>query len=264
MRITSRKNPLVMKYRQAQAGKLATWFVVEGPRLLVEALRANVALDSVLVEEGTPRDAELSALLHERGLTVVEVTRSVLEVATDAVSPQGTVALAQVPAWSVEDVFGSAETPLLLVAAGVQNPGNLGSLVRSAEAFGADGVIALAGSAQPFRPAVVRGAMGSTFRMPTLHGWSNDQLCEQLARRHVTSIALVPRDGEPLDEASLAGPIALVVGSEAHGIDASLVERCTRLVSIPQSATVESLSVSNAAAIALYELMRRRRERARR
>ncbi len=256
--ITSRRNSTVQQYRLALKGRVPDRWVVEGPKLLDEALRSRLELDSVLIEDGchawTP---ERERAVRERGVPVHAVTRNVLEAACEAFTPQGIAALARTPGHELHALFETPAPTLLVVACGVQNPGNLGNLVRNAEAFGASGLIAMEGCAGLFRPGTIRGAMGSLFRLPVIEGWSTHRVLEMLRVHSVSLVALERKATQRLDQAELASPLALAVGSEAHGVPAEVREACRTTVAIPQRDSVESLSVSTAAAIALYELYRR-------
>ena len=251
--ITSRKNTTVQTYRAALAGKDAAHWVLEGPRLLDEALRSGVQLVSVLYLAGSPHfEGELKQRCESDGIACHPVTEAVLEVVSETASPQGLAALARTRTTSLEELAHSDRLEHVVVAAGVQNPGNLGTLIRSAEAFGATALVTLEGTAGLYRPATIRGAMGSLFRLPCARVTVLQELIEAL--KHHTKIALDPSGNTGLRELEPKTPLALFVGSEAHGLPAELLNVATHRVRIEQRSSVESLSVATAAGIALYEI----------
>ncbi|HSD66386.1 MAG TPA: RNA methyltransferase, partial [Vicinamibacteria bacterium] len=169
---------------------------------------------------------------------------------------QGLVALARRPTFDEEQLF--CGTPLLLVADGVQNPGNLGGLLRSAEAAGATGAYLSAGCADPCSWKALRGSMGSAFRLPQVRGLTPEAILDRLRERGVAVLATAA-DGETrFDQADLRGPIALVVGAEGAGLASALLERAARRLRIPLAPPVESLNVGVAAALVLFEAARQR------
>jgi TrmH family RNA methyltransferase len=258
--LRSRKNPL---YRRLRALKERAadreLCLLEGPRLVLEALAAGV---SVVEAAAAPR-AEASragpaalAGLRQRGVPVRAMATDLVASLSETETSQGLVAIARRPRFPEGAIFGG--TPLVLVADGVQNPGNLGALVRTAEAAGATGAILAAGCADPFSWKALRGSMGSAFRLPVARGGDAGREIEALLARGLRVVATAA-DGElRYDAADLRGPVAVVVGSEGRGLSPAALERSSSRVRIPLAGAVESLNVAAAAALVLFEAARQR------
>lgn len=258
--IRSRANPLVKRLLALKARADAGLALLEGEKLVREALSAGVP---VLEAAATPRAwqggtarATLDAL-GSRGVPVRTVDERVLAALSDAEAPQGVFAVARRPAFPEEAVF--AGVPLVLVAVGVQDPGNLGGLLRTAEAAGATGAYLAAGTADPFSWKALRGAMGSAFRLPHVRGLAATEILERLRARGVRAAAAVVRDGTAYTEARLDGPLALVLGNESAGLPDDVASAADLRLTIPLQGRAESLNVGVAAGILLFEAARRRR-----
>jgi TrmH family RNA methyltransferase len=170
---------------------------------------------------------------------------------------QGVVALAARPRWEAEALFPPGRIALLVVALGVQDPGNVGALFRSAEAAGATGMVLGDGTADPFAWKALRGSMGSAFRLPHLRTGGTDALA--LLRRHGVRLLAAAADApRPLWETDLGGALAILVGAEGRGLPPAVRAAADLAVRIPMAAPVESLNVGVAAAVLLYEAARQR------
>ncbi len=255
--ITSSKNPLVQRFRAAAAGEIEGVLVAEGVRLVGEALDARLR---VLEAAVSPRctDAALRARLREVAEAFVECSDDVLASLSSLETPPGVaVALAR-PAVGEADLLRGGLAPLVVAAAGVRDPGNLGSLLRTAEAAGASGVVTLRGGADPFRDKAVRGSMGSVFRLPVVHGLDAAGLIA-FARAHALQLVVADGGGERLHtQADLEKPLVLVVGAEAAGVPKELLAAAHARVRIPLRPPVESLNVAVAAGVLLFEAQRQR------
>jgi TrmH family RNA methyltransferase len=168
---------------------------------------------------------------------------------------QGVIVLVKTPEWTLERLL--AGRSMVVVLDGVQDPGNAGTIVRAAEAFGATGVVFLKGSVSPFNTKTLRAAAGSLFRLPFVHGVDPGFMCEALVQHGLELYAAMPRATLPLHEANLADRCALAIGSEAHGVSDKL-KKASREMSIPTTG-VESLNAAMAASVILYEASRQRR-----
>ncbi len=146
----------------------------------------------------------------------------------------------------------------LLAIAGVQDPGNLGTILRSAEAFGAGGVVLGEGTVSPFNPKVVRASAGSVFRLPLARTKLSDAL-GPMKQQGLRLVATASHKGMPLHQANLSGPLAIFIGSEGAGLSRDLIKEMDEVVAIPQAPQVESLNAGVAASIVLYEVMRQRK-----
>ncbi|MGA7885946.1 MAG: RNA methyltransferase [Acidobacteriaceae bacterium] len=276
--VQSRQNARVRELRAAFArtGRDASDGIgIEGEHLLVEALRSGLRIRTVFVRRDLERahgrgpdhepareNGHRSALrrLDRLGLPssvpVVELTPPVFSSAVETESPQGIAALVEPPRFSLDDALaGSA--PLVVVVAGLQDPGNLGTLIRSAEAFGASGVLALSGTVNVWNPKVLRASAGSAFRVPVIYERSA-RVFDALADRKIPVLAAVQNDAVPCSQANLAGPAAILIGNEGGGISADLLDRAQARIAVPMPGPVESLNAAVAASILLYEAARQR------
>ncbi|HEY0972020.1 MAG TPA: RNA methyltransferase [Gemmatimonadales bacterium] len=229
-------------------------FVAEGVRTVEELLDADLAVRGILAAptlRGSDRGDALLERAFARSIPVLEVSEADFASAADTESPQGILAIAGTPSHSPDDVVAAEGSIVVLDA--LQDPGNVGTILRTAAAFGAAGVLALPGTVDLWNAKVVRSAMGALFRLPTAHVGS-DRLGDLLASRAVPLWG-ADAGGDPLD-ADLAVPprVAVALGNEGAGLSPMVRERSDRLVAIPISPGVESLNVAVAAGILLYAL----------
>jgi RNA methyltransferase, TrmH family len=257
--VTSRGNARVKQLRAAFAGqaRLSGGLVgIEGETLLGEALRSGMMLKTVFVRAGRELPAGLP-----RGLEVVWLAEEVFASAVETQSPQGVAALMVPPVWKLEDVV--RDGALMLVAAGLQDPGNLGTLVRSAEAFGAAGVLTTQGTVSGWNQKAVRASAGSVFRVPVV-GVTMAELAGLRGRgvRLLAAVAAGLGDGEagPVEAstAEFRGSCAVMIGNEGAGLSAELVGMADTRVTIPCPGAVESLNAAVAGSLLLYEASRQR------
>jgi TrmH family RNA methyltransferase len=235
--------------------------VIDGPTLLAEALDAGVPLDEVLAEPGAPGD--LLAAVADAGATVRHVAEGVLARATDTVTPQPVAAIARLADVDLDEALGGLGTPtqpgLVLVLVGVNDPGNAGTLLRSAEAAGAGAVVFCDDAVDPYNPKCVRGAAGALFRLRVVRTTTSAAAVAALRAHGIRSLGTVAREGTPYDAVDLTGPTAVVLGSEAHGLPPSLQAGLDALVTIPMRGGAESLNVGMAGTIICFEALRQRR-----
>jgi TrmH family RNA methyltransferase len=257
--VTSAKNPAVQRFRAAAAGELDGVMLAEGVRLVGEAIAAGMEVVEAAV---SPRlqDAKLRTKLQASAGAFLECTDDVLARLSALETPQGVAVLLRRPRVEERDLLGrgAGAVPFVLAAAGVRDPGNLGSLVRTAEAAGATGCVTLRGGADPFRDKAVRGSMGSLFRLPVVHGLDVAELVA-FARRHALQIVVADGAGERAHtKADLTRPLLLVVGAEADGVPRALADAADVRVRIPLQSPVESLNVAVAAGVLAFEARRQR------
>jgi TrmH family RNA methyltransferase len=232
-------------------------FVIDGPILLAEALAAGVAVEEVFTSgsHDTVVDAAASA-----GAIVREIHRDVLARATDTVTPQGVAAVARRVEVTVEEALqAAARGPLALVLVDVADPGNAGTLVRAAEAAGAAAVLFCTGSVDPSNAKCVRASAGALFHVPIAAGGDGEAVLERLGDLGVRRAATVAHGGTPYDTVDLTGPIALVLGSEAHGLPAPALAAVDERLTIPMDGRSESLNVAMAGSVLCFESLRQRR-----
>ncbi len=261
--ITSRQNSRAKQLRAAfsssAGGRQGRLVAIEGEHLLLEALRSGLEVTTVFAQQG--RESLLGRLPageFEIVLLSEEVFRS--SVATE--SPQGIAALVRPATFDREDLLhggGRDEPPvrmaLILVAAGVQDPGNLGTLVRSAEAFGATGVLALPGTVSAWNQKALRSSAGSTFRLPVVAGDVGDLLWLRSNRVRLLAATM---DGVSVAETDLKGGVAVLIGNEGAGLPQELLEMADARIAIPCPGPVESLNAAVAGSLLLYEAARQR------
>jgi TrmH family RNA methyltransferase len=197
--------------------------------------------------------------LASAGIAPRRVLEEVLADLSETETSQGLLAVAARPRFEAEALFGGTGQPLVLVAIGVQNPGNLGGLLRTAEAAGASGAVLTAGTADPLSWKALRGSMGSALRLPHLRERSLTTALDVLTARGLRLAATVARGGTAYHQADLRGPLALLLGNEAAGLPEEAEARATVRITIPVRAPVESLNVGVAAGILLFEAARQRR-----
>lgn len=257
-RITSRQNPIVAEYRAAARGEAPGVMLLDGPHLLADATAASTDLRHVLVASEAMNRTEIADLLHHlpSSLEVAVASAQVMDAVSPVRSSSPIVALASRPP-AQPDVF-AGEHALVLVACDVQDPGNLGAMVRVAEGAGATGVLVAGQGADPFGWKALRGSMGSALRLPIARVADAGHAVREVRRHGARSVATVPRNGTPLFDATLAGPLALLIGGEGPGLPAAVVADADERVTIPMEAPVESLNAAVAAAVLLYEARRQR------
>lgn len=230
--------------------------LLEGVRLVEEALAAGLVLRGAITSaalEGTPRGVALKAALQATGTTLEEVSDADLDRLAATDSPQGVVAAVVPRAWRLDEVsLGPAGT--VVVLDGLQDPGNVGTIVRTALGLGAAAVLALPGTAELTNPKTLRATMGAAFRLPCIPV-ADQRLMTWLAQQRV-ALWVGAMDGEALDGRGGAGPLAIAVGNEGAGVSTDLLLRADRRVRIPLAPGAESLNVAVAAGILLWEVSR--------
>ena len=250
--IRSAAHPLLKRARAAAAGREDGTILLEGDRLIDEAVQRGVELEVVLVSDRRP---ERAAELRAAGLPVRAVLERMLDAVSRLESPPGCLALARQPAPARLGELALGEDALLAVVAGIQDPGNLGALARTAEAAGARGLIVVAGGCDPWNPKALRGSMGSLLRLPVVRHESARAALAELDAAGFRSVAARTRGGIPHESFDWTGRIALWFGAETGEL-AGDVARSTAAVSIPMEGAVESLNVTTAAAILLFAARR--------
>lgn len=233
--------------------------LLEGVRLVAAALAARIAMPYFLYTldlAQQERGGALVAALQAHGVRGIKATPAVLAAAADTASPQGIVAPFRIPTWRLGDLGAGP----VLVTENLQDPGNLGTLVRAGHALGAAGLLAV-GGVDPWAPKVVRAAMGSLFALPVLRSHDLAGLLQDLTARGYRILVADAAAGETAWVADLAGQVALVIGSEAQGPSASARALSTGQVQIPMPGGAESLNAGIAGSLLLYEALRQRQQR---
>ncbi len=253
--LRSRDNPRVRRWtdlvRDARARKRERRALIEGIRLLDAYLSSGRVPVDLLVSEGSSTAREVRSLVRKAKLDPVVISDSVFRSIADAETPQGIAAEVAIPAERPD----LASSPCAVLLDGIQDAGNVGTILRSAEAFGVHDVVLGPGCADAWSPKVLRAAMGAHFALRV--GVSRD-LFEDVRLFRGTSICTVPRNGTPLPKADLSGPVLWILGGEGRGVSGQLAARATLAVTIPMPGAAESLNVAAAAAICFYEWARRK------
>jgi TrmH family RNA methyltransferase len=256
----SLRNPRVQHLRRLvgrrRARSEAGQFVFEGPALLIEAVDAGLQLDGVFVDEEAGEEvASLADVVDDR----VErwmLARGVLSRIADTKTPQGVMVLARRPPTDFTQLERSGSRGLLFVLHGINDPGNAGAVVRTAEAVAATAVVFARGGTDPFGPKAVRAAAGSAFRLPLYEAGATMDVLGELQRLRFTCIGATAAGGDDYRSVDLSGDVVLVLGSEAHGLDAEVEAGLDQQITIPMRGEVESLNVATAAAVLGFERAR--------
>lgn len=261
--ITSRRNPLVARMRAAARERRTgrRRLLLAGPRLIDAALVAGVQIEAALLAgaEAPAGDSALAGLagrLAAGGTAVARGSAPVLAAASPVQSPAGAVALARHAPADAADAFAGGG--IVLAAAGVQDPGNVGAIIRAADAGGAGGVLVAEDAADPFGWKALRGAMGSTFRLPVVDAGSLAAAVAAARAHGARVLAAVPRGGAPLHDCDLRGAWLVLIGGEGGGLRGAEHDLADARVSVPMRSGVESLNVAVAAALIVYEARRQR------
>src|SRR5208283_457475 len=229
---------------------------IEGIKLLEEALRSGPHLETVFFSEAArPLFERLLPQITTRTETLV-LPNVLFNSIVPSEAPQGVAALLKLQTFSAAQILDRSSDGPLVVAAGLQDPGNLGTILRSAEAFGAAGIFLTEGTVSPYNSKVLRGSAGSIFRLPFLQ-ISSAQLIPLLRARSVRLVATSSHKGTPLTEANWRLPLAIFIGNEGAGLPREIMHQMDEAVVIPQAAPVESLNAGVAASIVLYEAARK-------
>ena len=234
--------------------------LLDGPHLLFEARKSGLPIESAAFTQDALADPSIGMLAKELaagGAAVAIVSRKTLEAMSPVRTPTGAIGIARRTLPSLADTLASTEHALVIVAHDVQDPGNVGGIMRTAEAAGATAFVTTAATADPLGWKALRGSMGSAFRLPIARGEMIDVL-PALRREGIQTIALVAHGGQPLFDVNFRTPSALILGGEGAGLPDELLRQVDRRVTIPMHQPVESLNVGVAAALVLYEAFRQR------
>ncbi len=257
--ITSRHNAIVKRYRQVARREADDLILLDGVHLLTEAVRAGVPVACVVWSARARATADAKRLLgrlQAQGAETWEASEPVIGAISPVKSASGVVALAHRPAWTLARAL--ERRPQLVVAAvDVQDAGNVGAIVRSAEAGGATAAVFCGASADPFGWKALRGSMGSALRLPVVAAQASE-LLTQSRGAGVRVLATVPRGGTPMFDVDLTRPVALLLGGEGPGLPEDITRAADEKITIPMGGPVESLNVAVAAALLVYEASRQR------
>jgi TrmH family RNA methyltransferase len=243
---------LLRRSARERAGAL----LLEGPRHVIDALHAGARVRELFIDEQLGEDPELFSLAAERGVTATRVPPRVISSLSDASTPQGVVAVVDVPATPLGLLPRDAS--LVVVLAGVRDPGNAGTLVRSAAAAGANAIVFCRGTVDPWHPRTVRASAGAAFRTRVVGDADPPTAAQELRARDCVLLA-AHAAGPPADELDLTRPLGLFLGNEAWGMGPAENALVDGLVSVPMPGGVESLNVAIAGSVLMFEAVRQRR-----
>jgi TrmH family RNA methyltransferase len=264
-RVEGRHNSLVKTLRQSFAHAERTDegdCAIEGLRIVEEAIRSGLRFKAVFFKESAQNLAE--RLLPQIGANVdtLLLPDKLFDPVVPSETPQGVAALVRLKDFTLDAVIERMNVGPVVVLAGLQDPGNLGTILRSAEAFGSAGAVLGEGTVSPFNSKVIRASAGSVFRFPVVAAKAAggmESICAKLKSEGVRLIATSSHKGTPLDHANLSGPVAVFIGSEGSGLPRGLIAQLDETVAIPHTPQVESLNAGVAGSIVLYEAARQRR-----
>lgn len=256
-RISSRQNPIVKRFRELARTGDGDLMLLDGDHLVEEAIASDLAIDvAAFGEKAAARLVTLAAKTRRAGAKTVTVTDQVLAALSPVQHPSGVVAIARRPAPTIDQIL-ARRPQLVVMLSDVQDPGNVGAIIRAAEACGATGIVAGDATADPFGWKALRGAMGSTFRIPV----ARHPLADAVRAAKAAGIRIfgtMPRGGTPLPKCDLRGPAAILLGGEGAGLPAAVFNMADERLTIPMRPPVESLNVAIASALIVYEASRQR------
>jgi RNA methyltransferase, TrmH family len=266
-RIEGRHNSLVKKLRLSFAHGERTEdgdCAIEGVRIVEEAIRSGLRFRAIFFRESSQNIA--ARLLPQIGAQVetLLLPDKLFDSVAPSEMPQGVAALVRLKEFSLEDLLEKERLQVgpVMIVVGLQDPGNLGTILRSAEAFGSAGMVLGEGTVSPFNSKVVRASAGSAFRIPMVAAKTTGGIEAVLTKLRASGVHLIATSshkGSPLDHVTLTGQAAIFIGSEGSGLQRNLLAQVDEAVAIPHSAQVESLNAGVAGSIVLYEAARQRR-----
>lgn len=256
----SRIRRLVLLRQKAKERRQSQSFVIEGERLVLDA-PADCLEEIYVTKEILDKHRERLKPLEEK---LILVSKEAMEKASDTKTPQGILALARMPQYTIEDLLPEEnKKPLLLILEDIQDPGNLGTMFRTAEAAGASGIILSQGTVDVFNPKTVRSTMSSIFRMPFLVAEDFPGTLQKLRKKGICLCAACLDGSRPYDEVSYDRPCAFLIGNEGNGLGRETIQMADERIYIPMEGQIESLNAAMSAGILMYEAHRDRHTRQR-
>jgi TrmH family RNA methyltransferase len=262
MEITSRDNSLLRQARSVRDGKLNELIFIEGLRLAEEALRSKLNIEAVIVSQQLAQKEKAEGVVNQLGHAsprMASVSEKLLESISYTKTPQGIVVLASRPETTQKHFAKNNHEPsLIVIMHRINNPVNVGAILRTAEAAGATGAIATQNTSDPLSPKSLRGAMGSAFRLPIWLGPTYDQALAWCDERGIQMICADVDASTDYDEVDWRRPSALILGPESEGLSNAEISMANKAVRIPMHGLAESLNVAVATGVLLYEAARQR------
>ena len=263
LKISSRDNQRLKSARQVRDGKIKDLIFVEGLRLAEEALRSNLRIEEIFLGEnfaGNERAQGFLEIISANDVSSFEVSENIFNSLADTKTSQGVVLIARKPSTGKDKIEANLvkDAPLVVVLHRINNPSNLGAILRTAEAADVSGIIVTGNSADAFSPKSLRGAMGAAFRLPL---WTDAEFSEVLRwarERNLISVAADVKAEKSYSEIDWNKPRLLIFGSEAHGLSSEETAKIEEMLKIPMANGVESLNLAASAAVILFEARRQR------
>lgn len=260
--ITSRDNQHLKYVRYVRDGRESESIFIEGTRLVEEAIRSNLSISKCFVASSfseSNRGAELLDQIEDSEIAIFNVPDAVFRTIADTENPQGIIAIANRPESSSETIEKCLEKnalKLVVLLHQINNPANLGAVLRTAEAAGVSGVVTTSDSADAFSPKSLRASMGSAFRVPVWENIDIELAFEWASKTSLKTTALDIGGGSSIYEANWRQPRLLIIGSEAHGLEKDLLVKSNEIINIPIAPSVESLNLAVSCGITLFEARR--------
>jgi TrmH family RNA methyltransferase len=262
LKISSRDNPKIKHPRMVRDGRVSEQLFIEGLRLAEEAVRANLKISDVLFTENFAQNERHGDFLKAaQRFNLIEVSEKVLDSISDTKTSQGVIVIAEKPAHGKETVeanLSNTKFPLVVLLHQINNPANLGAILRTAEAVGVSGIITTKNSTDVFSPKALRGAMGAGFRLPVWVNADYFEVLEWSRGKNLKSVCADVRSKTSYTEVDWKTGRLLVVGSEGHGLSEMERNATNEDLIIPMENSVESLNVAVACGVILFEAKRQR------
>ena len=260
LHITSSKNQIIKEVKNLYKRK-ERWkeqlFVIEGIKIIEEAILNNIGLKYIFITDkfqSTPEGISFyESIQHNKNL--IHITENLFKEISDTENSQGIIGIAQFQIFNLEDLINKDNQSLIFLD-GLQDPGNLGTIIRTCDAFNLDGIILGEGSVDPYNPKVVRATMGSIFRVPLVVSNNSLETLSKLQESKIKILATSLETNSPIYDIDYKEGFALVIGNESKGVDQEILKLSDQLIKIPMPGFAESLNAGVAASIIMYEAMK--------
>jgi TrmH family RNA methyltransferase len=250
----------LLKLKTQKGRKTQGRFLIEGMRLCEEMANSNWEAESVLLTRSFQNSSSGKKLLQKferRNVKTLPVKPEIIKKLSDTITPQGIIAVVKIKKFSLNELWSESSNIILALDA-IRDPGNVGTLIRTADAFGIDGVILSLDTVELYNPKVIRSTMGSIFHLPIFHEVDLEKTIPQLKRQNFKIYGTDVKEGKDLDKLEYSGKICLLIGNEAEGLNKNLLDLSDEIIRIPIFGRAESLNASVAGGILLYEITKRK------
>lgn len=251
----------LLKLKTQKGRKIQQRFLIEGVRLCEEMANSNWEAESVLFTSSFQNSANGKKLLQKferKNVKTIPVKDEIIKKLSDTVTPQGIIAVIKIKEFRLNELWSESSNIILALDA-IRDPGNVGTLIRTADAFGIDGVILSSDTVELYNPKVVRSTMGSIFHLPIFDDVDLEKTIPQLKRQNFKIYGTNIREGKNLETFDYSEKICLLIGNEAEGLNKNLLDLSDEIIRIPIFGRAESLNASVAGGILLYEITKTKR-----